>query len=91
MTDLLHKRKIRFAIIGLGRIGKRHAAMITEHSDAELVAMCDLLPKKDLGLEAYHAAFFQSEKDMFSSVEDIDVVCIATPNGLHENSCHCCS
>ena len=33
-------KKIRFAVIGCGHIGKRHAEMITRDEGAELVALC---------------------------------------------------
>jgi len=42
---------IKFAVIGQGHIGKRHAEMIRRNPDAELVAVCDVLSKKELGLD----------------------------------------
>ena len=42
-------KKIRFAVIGCGHIGKRHAEMITRDEGAELVALCDIRPKEELG------------------------------------------
>ena len=36
---------VKFAVIGQGHIGKRHAEMIRRNEDAELVAVCDILPK----------------------------------------------
>jgi hypothetical protein len=44
-------KKIRFAVVGSGHIGKRHAEMITRNSESELAAMCDILPKEKLGIE----------------------------------------
>lgn len=41
-------KKIRFAVIGCGHIGKRHAEMITRDEGAELVALCDIRPKEEL-------------------------------------------
>ncbi len=38
-------KKIKFAVVGSGHIGKRHAEMINRNPEAELVAMCDILPK----------------------------------------------
>ena len=43
--------KIKFAVIGQGHIGKRHAEMIRRNPGCELVAVCDSLPKEKLGLE----------------------------------------
>ena len=45
--------KIRFAVIGCGHIGKRHASMIVGNPDFELVALCDIKKKEELGLENF--------------------------------------
>ena len=42
---------IRFAVVGLGHIGKRHAEMIRRNPNAELVAVCDVLPKEKIDPE----------------------------------------
>ena len=34
--------KIKFAIVGFGNIGKRHAQHILHNPDADLVAICDI-------------------------------------------------
>ena len=44
-------RRIRFAVAGYGHIGKRHAEVISRENDAELVAICDIKSKKELGIE----------------------------------------
>jgi len=80
--------KVRFAVVGTGHIGKRHAAMIRGNSEAELIALCDLRPREELSLEEYDVPFFQHLDDMLEADLDIDVVCVCTPNGLHaEHSC----
>ena len=54
-------KKIKFAVIGCGHIGKRHASMILGNSDFELVALCDIKKREELGLENYpEAKFFNS-------------------------------
>ncbi len=45
--------KIKFAVVGCGHIGKRHASMILGNEDFELVAMCDVKPKEELGIESF--------------------------------------
>lgn len=78
-------KKIKFAVVGCGHIGKRHASMITGNDNCELVALCDIKPKGDLGIEDYSsAAFFSSIEEMLASDLEYDVVAIATPNGWHE-------
>ena len=75
-------KKIRFAVIGCGHIGKRHAEMITRDEGAELVALCDIRPKEELGIEAYAVPFARDIDELFRLGLDIDVVNICTPNGL---------
>ena len=75
--------KIRFAVIGCGHIGKRHAEMITREEGAELVALCDILPEHQLGIEAFHVPFFMNMEALFNSKIPFDVLNICTPNGLH--------
>lgn len=76
-------KKIRFAVIGAGHIGKRHAEMIRRNNEAELAGMCDILPKEQLGLEGLDVPFFNSAEEMLAALPDVEVVSIATPNGLH--------
>jgi UDP-N-acetyl-2-amino-2-deoxyglucuronate dehydrogenase len=75
--------KVRFAIVGCGHIGKRHAAMILLNDEAELVAMCDVKPANELDIEKYNVPFFSSIEEMLASGLEFDVVNICTPNGLH--------
>lgn len=75
--------KIRFAVVGCGHIGKRHAEMIARNPESELAALCDLRPKEQLGLDGYAVPFFNDLGAMLKAVPDIDVVNVCTPNGLH--------
>ena len=77
------RKRIRFVIVGCGHIGKRHAEMIMRDPGAELIALCDILPKDSLGLTSYQVPFFEDYADLLQSKLDFDVVCICTPNGLH--------
>lgn len=79
----MNNDKIKFAVVGSGHIGKRHAEMIRRNPSAELAAMCDILPKEKLGLENLDVPFFNSIEDLLSSDVHFDVVNIATPNGEH--------
>jgi len=76
-------KQIRFAVIGCGHIGKRHAEMISREAGAELVALCDNKPKEELGISAYNIPFFSNIDELLKSDIDIDVLNICTPNGLH--------
>lgn len=76
-------KKIRFAVVGCGHIGKRHAEMITRDEKAELVALCDIRPKEELGIEAYTVPFAKNLDELLEIASDVDVINICVPNGLH--------
>ncbi len=75
--------KIKFAVIGQGHIGKRHAEMIRRNSDCELIAVCDILPKEKLGLNGMKEKFYSSVDELLKAHPEVDVVNVCTPNGLH--------
>lgn len=75
--------KVKFAIVGCGHIGKRHAEMVQRNPDAALVAICDIRNPEELGIEALSIPFFNSIDELLDAGLDFDVVNICTPNGLH--------
>jgi predicted dehydrogenase len=87
---------IKFGIIGLGNIGKRHANVIIDSTGAELCAVCDILPANETGWKYSQIPYFNSLEEMLKSHIQLDVVNICTPNGLHaiqaievlSNNCH---
>lgn len=79
----MEKNKVRFAVVGCGHIGKRHAEMISRDTGAELVALCDIRPAAELGIEAYPVPFFSSLEALLEADLPIDVISVCTPNGLH--------
>ena len=62
----MKENKIKFAVVGCGHIGKRHAEMVTRDQDAELVALCDIRPREELGIEGY-----PDESYILSTYDDI--------------------
>ena len=75
-------RKLRFAIIGCGKIGQRHAEHI--HNYGELTAVCDVVLHKAQAVgDQYHANVYDNIDDLLIAKKNIDVVSICTPNGLH--------
>lgn len=75
--------KIKFAIVGCGHIGKRHAEMVMRNDESELVALCDIKKEEELGLEGFRVPFFSSIEELLASDLSFDVVNICSPNGLH--------
>jgi UDP-N-acetyl-2-amino-2-deoxyglucuronate dehydrogenase len=77
-------RKIRLALVGCGRISKNHFDSIKQHADQiELVSLCDV----DTNALQAHTRLYQvpgyvSMTDMLAK-EQIDLVAICTPSGLH--------
>ncbi len=77
-------RKIRFALVGCGRISANHFEALDRHADrAELVGVCDI----DAGAlaraeERTGAPGFRS-LDALLAGTDADIVILATPSGLH--------
>ena len=71
-----------FAIIGCGRIAKRHAEQMIKHG--RLVAVCDIIPEKADELAAiYNAKAYYSIDDLLASETDLSLAVVCTPNGLH--------
>ena len=53
--------KIKFAVVGCGHIGKRHATMIERNEEAELIALVDIRSAEECGLSDFaDVPFFQS-------------------------------
>lgn len=78
-------KKTNFALIGCGRIGQRHAEHIVDYGN--LVAVCDIDHSKAKHLGLFHKVNYYTDLDeLFINEQDIDVVAICTPNGLH--ACH---
>jgi UDP-N-acetyl-2-amino-2-deoxyglucuronate dehydrogenase len=75
--------KIKFVVVGVGHIGKRHAEMIVKNPETELVALIDVKRKNELNIDSYDVPFFNSLDEFFDSSLDADVINIATPNGFH--------
>ena len=76
-------RTWNFGIIGAGLIADFHARAINDIPQAKLVGCCDIVPAKAKNLaDKYSCRDFESYQDMLTS-EQIDIVTIATPSGLH--------
>jgi UDP-N-acetyl-2-amino-2-deoxyglucuronate dehydrogenase len=76
---------INFAILGCGRIAKRHADLLGTHqiSGARLVAVCDSDPARvDAYATRYGVPGYTSLDDMLAQ-RGIDVVSVLTPSGMH--------
>ena len=84
MNTSISGRKIRFALVGCGRISKNHFDSITQHCGrAELVDVCDI----DAG--ALESAVLATGSKGHASLTEMlrsttaDCVIVTTPSGLH--------
>lgn len=77
-------RKIRFAVVGCGRISKNHFEALMKHQDrVELVAVCDINPDAlQKTVEKTGVAGFLSLQALLEQ-SDADVIVLATPSGIH--------
>jgi UDP-N-acetyl-2-amino-2-deoxyglucuronate dehydrogenase len=77
-------RRIRFALVGTGRIAEKHFEAFGKHAErAELVAVCDT------DAEALRRATLMTGAPGFASLHEVlansnaDVIVLCTPSGLH--------
>ena len=77
-------RRVRFALVGCGRIAANHLAAMQAHAkDCELVGVCDTDPAAlAKAQQATGAPGFQSLDALLAGTE-ADCVVLATPSGLH--------
>jgi len=76
-------KRIKFAVIGCGHIGRRHAEMISRNPESELVGLVDVKNKEELNIQEFNVPFFNSINELLQSNLEVDVINIATPNGYH--------
>lgn len=75
--------KVKFAIIGCGRIAYRHIEAIEANENAELAALCDLnIERAHERNKKANAPVYQDYNKMLQK-ENIDIVNIMTPSGMH--------
>ena len=79
--------KLRFALVGCGRIAKKHAEILAEGqvNGATLTAVCDLDESKAQHYgEKYNVPVFTDMHQMMREHgEEIDAVTVLTPSGMH--------
>ncbi|MEO7985358.1 MAG: Gfo/Idh/MocA family oxidoreductase, partial [Gemmatimonadales bacterium] len=83
---LIEDRKIRFALVGCGRISANHFDALEKHADrVELVGVCDIDHDALARAEARTGAPGFTSLDAMLAGTDADIVIIATPSGVHAN------
>jgi scyllo-inositol 2-dehydrogenase (NADP+) len=74
---------VRLAVVGLGKMGLSHLAMVRAHPDVELVAACDATTYLTDVIGKHADLKCHADFDTLLAQEKLDAVMIATPSTLH--------
>ncbi|MBO5755539.1 MAG: Gfo/Idh/MocA family oxidoreductase [Clostridia bacterium] len=81
-----YSRRLRVAIIGCGSIANSHCGSYLRQPDADIVALCDLVPERTREFAEKHGlqnvAFYTDYKEMLAK-ENLDCVSVCTYNSQH--------
>ncbi len=78
----MKNKKLKFGIIGCGRIAQRHAKHI--NNVGILKAVCDIKEDRANSLgQNYGVNVYNNIDSLLENEKEIDVISICTPNGLH--------
>lgn len=85
-SNIITGRKIRFALVGCGRISKNHFDAIKYHNQyAELVDVCDLNPAAlEDAMKTTGTRGYATLTDLLTHTQ-ADIVVLTTPSGCHPN------
>lgn len=74
---------LKFGLIGCGRIAARHAEILSNLDEAKLSCVCDIKDSRAINFsKKYNIPWYIDYHDMLKR-EEVDVVSILTPSGLH--------
>jgi len=76
-------KRYGMAVIGTGMIGNIHAEAIKGMEEARLVAACDTVEERVRAFAERHGCKAYTTYEQLFDDDDVEVVTIATPSGLH--------
>lgn len=82
---------LKFALLGCGRVARKHIEAIDVLENGEIVAVCDILPDvaKATG-QQLGVPHFTDLDEMLEKTPEVDVVNVLTPSGMHpEHAIRC--
>lgn len=76
---------LKFALVGCGRIAKRHAELLglDQIAGAKLAAVCDVKEDRAKAFGERFKVPFYADMDTMMRDEAVDVVSVLTPSGMH--------
>ena len=76
---------LRFALVGCGRIAKRHAELLSQGQirNAGLAAVCDSVEERAKNYGGKYGVPSYTDMNAMMERENIDVVSVLTPSGMH--------
>jgi len=82
---LKNNKIINFALIGCGRIAKRHSELLGNNQikGARLIAVCDNVIEKAEKISSKFGVPSYADMNKMMQEEEVDVVVVLTPSGLH--------
>ena len=78
------KKKLRIGVIGAGGVGRAHMTHLKKYADVELAAASDVSTACLAQAKQEHsvARTYEDWREMLKK-EELDAVCVCTPNGCH--------
>ncbi len=74
--------KLKFGLVGCGRIAMRHAEIIS--NIAELTAVCDIKPgRADEFAQKFSSRKYSAIDELLENEKELDVISVCTPNSFH--------
>lgn len=75
--------RLRFGVIGLGVNGSKHVGLLNEIPGAQLTAVCDIVDDRHQRVSQRYGIPGYRDYHQLLDRDDIDIVNICTPSGLH--------
>ena len=74
--------RIRLAVIGVGLMGAKHAALVRAHADCTLVGLADPDPARQTVADTLAVPFYATAAELLQRQRPAGVI-VATPNAQH--------
>jgi len=74
---------LKFALVGCGRISRKHVRVLQEIEQASLVAVCDIIERRARATAEPLGVPYYTDYHRMLEREKVDVVNVLTPSGLH--------